>query len=52
MAKFDVYHDTESWDLVEKISAELESFGLTINAVRPPEGEGGEFLTYEIVVLN
>jgi len=52
MAKFDVYHDTESWDLVEKISAELESFGLTIKAVRPPVGETGEFLTYEIVVMN
>ena len=52
MAKFDVYHDTESWELIEKISTELESFGLTINAVKPPVGETGEFLTYEIVVLK
>lgn len=52
MAKFDVYHDTETWELIDEISKKLENFGLTINAVRPPEGEGGEFLTYEIVVLN
>ena len=52
MAKFDVSHDVDSWDLIEQISSELETFGLTIKAVRPPDGEVGEFLTYEIVVLN
>ena len=49
MAKFTVYHNTESWELLETISSELASFGLTIVDKSP---EGGEFAEYEIEVLK
>ena len=49
MAKFKAYHDTGIIDLVEKISSELETFGLTI-VDRSEEGQ--EFVEWEIVVLK
>jgi hypothetical protein len=51
-AKFNIYHETELSDLLETISDSLETFGLTIKSVKQPDGEFGDFLTYEIVVMN
>ena len=52
MAQFNIRHETDLSELLESISNSLETFGLMIKSVKQPDGEFGEFLTYEIVVLN
>ena len=52
MGQFNIRHETDLSELLESISKSLETFGLTIKSVKQPDGEFGEFLTYDIVVLN
>jgi len=49
MSRIVIEHGTESWEVVEKISAELASFGLVIEIVKE---DVGKFLEYEIRVLK